>query len=160
MKSLLFAASAALFLTACGISQRTVSPVYTPSAYTVSEYSSYRVSLEQAYRDWRGTPYVLGGRSESGVDCSSFVSIVFDDYFGVQLPMNTRRQMNRGQGVRLQSLRTGDLIFFQTGRRTLHVGIIVEGREFLHASTSQGVTLSNLNDNYWSSRYIGARRVM
>lgn len=160
MKSLLFAASAALFLTACGISQRTVSPLGTPTAYSVSEYSSFRASLQQAYRDWQGTPYVLGGRSAAGVDCSSFVSIVFDDYFGVQLPMHTTRQMNRGQGVRRRSLQTGDLVFFQTGRRTLHVGIIVEGGEFMHASTSQGVTLSSLYDNYWSSRYLGARRVM
>lgn len=114
----------------------------------------------QAYRDWKGTPYVLGGASSSGVDCSSFVRIVFDRYFGIGLPTNTRTQINAGSGIRRMALRTGDLVFFRTGRKTLHVGIITEGKDFLHASTSKGVMISNLNDYYWSSRYLAARRVI
>ncbi|MDX1636739.1 MAG: NlpC/P60 family protein [Balneolaceae bacterium] len=156
----------ALLLTACGISQRTVRPAggtaspSPPAAYAVNRYDAARVSLMQAYRDWKGTPYRLGGRSASGVDCSSFVSIIFDEYFGIDLPYHTRRQLNKGQSIRRRSIRTGDLVFFKTGRRTFHVGIMVRGGEFLHASTSEGVTLSNIHDQYWSSRYLGARRVL
>ncbi|MFH5883109.1 NlpC/P60 family protein [Halalkalibaculum sp. DA3122] len=152
-------------LTACGISTRRAthssgSSSSSPVAYSVNKYSETRVSLKQAYRDWKGTPYLLGGRSASGVDCSSFVSIIFDEYFGIDLPMHTQRLLNRGEGIRRRSVRTGDLIFFKTGRRTFHVGILVEDGEFLHASTSQGVTLSSLYDSYWANRYLGARRVM
>ncbi len=133
-----------------------------PMAASVSKSSANatHVSLMQAYRDWKGTPYVLGGSSRRGVDCSSFVRIVFDDYFGVELPRNTRIQLNAGDGIRRVALQTGDLVFFRTGRKTLHVGIITEGKDFLHASTSSGVMISNLDDYYWSSRYLAARRVL
>lgn len=126
----------------------------------VSPARSMQASLEQAYRDWRGTPYVLGGASREGVDCSRFVSIVFDRYFGVEVADYTREQLQEGRGVNRGGLRPGDLVFFRTGRATLHVGIIVEGEEFLHASTSQGVMVSSLDEAYWSSRYLTARRVM
>lgn len=114
----------------------------------------------QAYRDWKGTPYVLGGSSKSGVDCSQLVNIIFDNYFGIDLPANTRSQLNAGTGVRRLSLQTGDLVFFRTGRRTLHVGIMVNKSEFLHASTSSGVMISELKSSYWTNRYLAARRVM
>lgn len=114
----------------------------------------------QAYRDWKGTPYLLGGESKSGVDCSRLVNIIFDDYFGIDLPANTREQLNVGNGIRRLSLRTGDLVFFRTGRRTLHVGIMVDRNEFLHASTSAGVMISELESSYWSNRYLAARRIL
>ncbi len=116
--------------------------------------------LEQAYSEWKGTPYVLGGYSFNGVDCSRFVNIVFDEYFGKELPTNTRTQLNVGNGIRRSAIQTGDLIFFRTGRQTLHVGIAMDGREFLHASTSSGVTISKLNQKYWANRYLAARRVL
>jgi cell wall-associated NlpC family hydrolase len=119
-----------------------------------------QVSLEQAHRDWQGTPYVWGGTTEHGIDCSAFMQILFDQYFGIDIPRNTKRQLYAGSGIRRRALNTGDLVFFKTGRKTLHVGVIVEEEEFLHASTSEGVTTSSLDDRYWSSRYLGARRVM
>lgn len=131
-----------------------------PMAASVSSVNSARASLMQAYRDWKGTPYVLGGSSSRGVDCSSFVRIVFDSYFDIDLPSNTRTQLNAGSGIRRGALRTGDLVFFRTGRKTLHVGIITKGKDFLHASTSNGVMISSLGEYYWSSRYLAARRVM
>jgi len=129
-------------------------------AASVSSYSEARSTLMQAYREWKGTPYVLGGASSRGVDCSSFVRIVFDNYFGIEVPSNTRTQLNAGTSIRRLSLRTGDLVFFRTCRKTLHVGIITEGKDFLHASTSKGVMISNLKEYYWSSRYLAARRVL
>lgn len=159
-------------LTGCGVVPRSAGPIGSPGAggssaswsppvaASVSSIDEARASLMQAYRDWKGTPYILGGASSRGVDCSSFVRIVFDSYFGIGLPRNTRSQLNAGSGIRRTSLRTGDLVFFRTGRKTLHVGIITKSKDFLHASTSNGVMISNLNDYYWSSRYLAARRVL
>lgn len=131
-----------------------------PAAMSVSAVNSTRASLMQAYRDWKGTPYRWGGASESGVDCSMFINIVFADYFGMDLPTHTRTQLNAGEGVRRTAIRTGDLIFFRTGRKRLHVGIMLDREEFMHASTSQGVTISELSREYWANRYLAARRVL
>lgn len=130
------------------------------AAMSVSSVNRTKASLLQAYRDWKGTPYRLGGASESGVDCSMFINIVFADYFDMDLPTNTRTQLNVGEGVRRAGIRTGDLIFFRTGRGTLHVGIMLDQKEFLHASTSRGVTISELSKQYWANRYLAARRIL
>lgn len=129
-------------------------------AMAVSSLNEAKASLIQAYRDWKGTPYVLGGASPKGVDCSRLVNIVFDDYFGMDLPTNTKEQLNVGNGIRRAAVRTGDLVFFRTGRKTLHVGIAVNSGEFLHASTSNGVMISKLGKSYWRNRFLAARRVL
>lgn len=160
------------FIASCGAVPRATGPVGStksddssessspPLAASVSNVNEAQASLMQAYREWKGTPYVLGGTSARGVDCSSFVRLVFDDYFGIDLPPNTRTQLNAGSAIRRPGLRTGDLVFFRTGRKTLHVGIITGGKDFLHASTTKGVMISNLSEYYWSSRYLAARRVL
>lgn len=132
---------------------------HPPPAMTVSSLNEAKASLMQAYRDWKGTPYQLGGSSKKGVDCSKLVHIVFDEYFGIDLPTNTRTQLNAGKGIRRAAVHTGDLVFFRTGRKTLHVGIAVNQGEFLHASTSNGVMISKLGNSYWRNRFLAARRV-
>lgn len=135
-------------------------PSPSNKAMAVSSLNEAKTSLMQAYRDWKGTPYVLGGASPKGVDCSRLVNIVFDEYFGMDLPTNTKEQLNVGKGIRRASVRTGDLVFFRTGRKTLHVGIAVNSGEFLHASTSNGVMISKLGKSYWRNRFLAARRVL
>lgn len=134
-------------------------PEEPPPAMTVSSLNEAKASLMQAYRDWKGTPYELGGTSKKGVDCSRFVNIIFDNYFDIDLPTNTKSQLNVGDGIRRAAVRTGDLVFFRTGRKTLHVGIAVNQGEFLHASTSNGVKISKLGNSYWRNRFLAARRV-
>lgn len=132
----------------------------SPKAISISSLDEAKASLMQAYRDWKGTPYVLGGASQEGVDCSRFINIVFDDYFGIDLPTNTKEQLNAGDKIRRAGVRTGDLVFFKTGRKTLHVGVAVNSGEFLHASTSNGVMISKLGQSYWRNRFLVARRVL
>jgi cell wall-associated NlpC family hydrolase len=169
---LLTIASAACLLISCGIAKQAVHPSLplphrskpsssSPSAASsISKYAEVKVSLRQAYRDWKGTPYLWGGESHSGVDCSGLMQRIFKRYFGVDLPRTTKRQLYTGTAVSRKELKSGDLVFFNTGRKELHVGVIVKGDKFLHASVSQGVTISSLRNHYWKSHYMTARRVM
>lgn len=156
-----------LTLSACGIANtasvppnRTTGAPMMASVITTPEMNSVQERLYSAHSRWEGTPYVLGGNGSNGVDCSSFTQIVFDDYFDIALPRNTREQLQSGEGIRRRSIRPGDLIFFRTGRNTLHVGIAMDDGNFLHASVSRGVMISSLSEQYWAGRYLGARRVL
>lgn len=125
-----------------------------------SSLNEVQVKLMQAYREWKGTPYQLGGNSKSGIDCSQLVQIVFNEYLDVSLPPTARTQLNAGEGIRRAAIRTGDLVFFRTGRKSLHVGVAVNHGEFLHASASEGVMISKLGNSYWRNRFLAARRVL
>ena len=132
-----------------------------PSSSNLSKNEkAVKSSLDLAYKDWKGVPYVLGGTGYKGVDCSSFMQIVFEDYFELKLPRNTREQMKEGSSVRKNRIKLGDLVFFKTGRSTFHVGVMINNEQFLHASTSSGVMVSSLKDKYWSDRYLTTRRLM
>ncbi|AXI99672.1 lipoprotein Spr/probable lipoprotein NlpC [Cyclonatronum proteinivorum] len=138
-----------LFLGGCG-----------SSSGSRSDSRQVEQRLMQQYQQWRGTPYRLGGITQQGVDCSAFVMLVFRNGFGVEIPRTTDQQMRHGTRIRPQQLRVGDLVFFQTGRNTRHVGIVLSGGRFMHASTSQGVIIDELNQAYWQQRFTVARRVL
>lgn len=120
---------------------------------------SVRSALYSQYGEWRGTKYRLGGMSKQGVDCSGFVYLTYRSRFGITLPRTTRHQSNQGVAVSPRALRPGDLVFFKTGPNKRHVGIYVEDRKFLHASSSKGVMLSSLDNKYWTNAYWTARRI-
>jgi|AntRauTorcE11897_2_1112592.scaffolds.fasta_scaffold00090_25 cell wall-associated NlpC family hydrolase len=115
--------------------------------------------LQLAYNDWKGVPYVLGGLGYEGIDCSAFMQVVFEDYFSTLLPRTTLEQLSTGRSVKKQEITTGDMVFFKTGRKTYHVGVMVNEKEFLHASTSEGVKISPLDHPFWEETYLGIRRV-
>ncbi|WP_202113274.1 C40 family peptidase [Paenibacillus sp. MMS18-CY102] len=107
-----------------------------------------------------GTPYVSGGTSVKGFDCSGFTQYVFKQ-LGLSLERTSGSQAKMGSAVDKDDLRAGDLVFFNTsGDGISHVGIYVGEGKFAHASSSKGVTISALNDSYYSKRYVTARRVM
>lgn len=118
-----------------------------------------RTVLTEAER-WIGVPYQFGGNTRSGVDCSGFVCNVFRSV-EKKLPRNSAEQAQVGESVSVGGTMPGDLVFFNTtGSGVSHVGIIVEGSTFIHASTSMGVTLSNLSEPYYRDRLLFARRVL
>lgn len=133
-----------------------------PSAPPVSAGidSGVRAALYRHGREWHGVPYRLGGASRAGVDCSGFVHLTYRSLFGMTIPRHTAVQAQAGREVSKGSLQPGDLVFFQTGRNTRHVGIYIEGRQFLHASTERGVMISRLDNHYWSGRYWKAVRLL
>lgn len=109
---------------------------------------------------WLGTPYLYGGSSRAGTDCSGFVLNVYRDKTGVQLPRTSQAGFNGGTEVDSDELQIGDLVFFGGGWGSSvdHTGIYVGKNRFMHASTSKGVTVTPLDDPYWTDRYKGARR--
>jgi probable lipoprotein NlpC len=115
--------------------------------------------LYQQFVEWRGVRYRYGGLDKSGVDCSGFVYLTLKRRFGLEAPRSTKGLSEYGIEVSRSNLRAGDLVFFKTGRSKKHVGIYVEDDKFLHASTSRGVMLSDMEDDYWARRFWQARRV-
>lgn len=111
---------------------------------------------------WLGVPYLWGGLDKRGVDCSGFTQAVFADAFNVTLPRNSRAQALTGDAVERPGLRAGDLVFFDTlDRGTVsHVGIYVGNDQFVHASSSKGVTRAALTERYYVRAYLSARRVL
>jgi len=122
-------------------------------------YEDARARLVQEVREWMGTPYRYGGSSENGVDCSAFVQAVLADALAIQVPRTTRAQMRAGSEVDRDELRAADLVFFRTPSRADHVGVYLGHGEFAHASTSSGVMISALDEEYWDGGYRSARRV-
>jgi probable lipoprotein NlpC len=116
-------------------------------------------ALYAQYGQWKGAKYEIGGLSRKGIDCSGFVYVTFKSKLGVVLPRSTELQAESGKSIGKGQLRTGDLVFFKTGIFLRHVGVYLERGRFLHASTTLGVTISQLNDNYWKSAYWKARRI-
>ncbi|RNM10197.1 bifunctional murein DD-endopeptidase/murein LD-carboxypeptidase [Dickeya undicola] len=115
--------------------------------------------LEQ-YASWKGVRYRLGGDSRKGIDCSSFVQRTFREQFGMDLPRSSYEQQDIGVQIQRNKLRPGDLVVFHAGSTGRHMGIYIGNQQFVHASTSIGVTISSMDDNYWKPRYREARRVL
>ncbi|WP_422527769.1 NlpC/P60 family protein [Serratia fonticola] len=132
-----------------------------PPSGRLSDSIMVVAQLNEQLRQWYGTPYRYGGLDRGGVDCSGFVYRTFSDRFDMQLPRSTAQQTGLGTKVSRDELMPGDLVFFKTGsgENGLHVGIYDTNDEFIHASTSKGVTRSSLNNVYWRKVYWQARRI-
>ena len=115
------------------------------------------VSSSMAYI---GVPYVFGGTSPGGFDCSGYVRYVFAQA-GIYLPRTADAQYEMGTPISTGELRPGDLVFFSTyDYGASHVGIYLGDGNFINASSSRGVAIDSLYSGYWGSCYIGARRVL
>jgi cell wall-associated NlpC family hydrolase len=109
---------------------------------------------------YMGIPYRYGGDSETGIDCSAFTRRVYRPQ-NVELPRTSREQASIGFGITDQIMRPGDLVFFDasiTGRIS-HVGVYLGKGMFAHASSSRGVTKSNIREKYYMKRFVKAERI-
>ncbi|WP_017922757.1 C40 family peptidase [Burkholderia glumae] len=109
-----------------------------------------------------GVRYRWGGNSpDSGLDCSGFVRYVFQDTLGMSLPRRAEEMSRVGEKVRMSELKPGDLVFFNTMRRTFsHVGIYIGDNKFVHSpSTGSTIRVDDLESSYWEKRFTGARRL-
>ncbi|WP_417762451.1 NlpC/P60 family protein [Shewanella sp.] len=111
-------------------------------------------------QQWRGVPYRYGGNSKHGIDCSAFVQLTYQQLANIRLPRTTAAQAQYGVKIARSELVSGDLVFFKTGWSSRHVGIYLSHNNFMHASTSEGVTISSLNTPYWRDAFWQARRLL
>lgn len=127
---------------------------------TASKSSSKTSAVINTAKSYIGVPYVWGGASPSGFDCSGFTQYVLKKN-GITIPRVTSDQFKTGVSVSKSNLRAGDLVFFTTYKAgPSHVGFYIGNGNFIHASSSKGVTISSLSNSYFADRYLGARRVI
>ncbi len=111
-------------------------------------------------RSYVGYPYVYGGSSPSGFDCSGFVQYVYKQ-FGITINRTATAQLANGKKVSRSELKQGDLVFFGYGNTATHVGIYIGENQFVHAqNSSTGVVITDLSVSYYDSRYLTARRIV
>ena len=116
--------------------------------------------IVQEAKKYMGVPYVFGGATPAGFDCSGYIQYIFRKA-GHELPRTADYQFFQGTIVGRSNLREGDVVFFETyepGRS--HNGIYVGNGQFIHASSTRGIMISQLDESYWATRYLGARRMI
>ena len=109
--------------------------------------------------DWYGTRYRYGGLDKKGIDCSAFAAGLMSVVYGITLPRTVKEQYKATCRVKKDDLLMGDLVFFNTKGWLSHVGVYLTNNKFVHASTTSGVMISNLDDVYYTKKYIGAGRI-
>lgn len=117
----------------------------------------------EAAREWLGAPYAYAGNSRRGTDCSGLTCMAYEKGAGIKLPRSSREQADYCRRISREDLRPGDLVFFVSSRggsRINHVAIYLGDNRIIHATTSQGVTVTGLDDYYWSSHYYCSGRVL
>lgn len=116
--------------------------------------------IVQSSMRYQGVPYVFGGTSPSGFDCSGFTRYIFAQA-GIYLPRAADEQYELGQYVSYSRLQPGDLVYFTTYEAgASHVGIYLGNSQFISATSSRGIAIARMDSGYWGDRYIGARRVL
>ena len=133
----------------------------TPSSAALKGESSKASTIISKAKSYLGVPYVWGGTSPSGFDCSGLIQYVFQQN-GISLPRTTTEQVKTGIYVSKSNLQPGDLVFLQNTYRqgVSHVGIYIGDGQMIHASSSKGVVISNLSSSYYTQHYHSARRVL
>jgi peptidoglycan endopeptidase LytE len=135
-------------------------PAWWAPAPAAPQTPSITAKLVETAKKYVGTPYVWGGTTPSGFDCSGFIRYVFGQQ-GVELPRTSREMFDHsGKPVSASDLRPGDLVFFSIGKKTTHVGIYLGNDSFISATSSRGIHIDSLASSYWGSKYIGAKRVV
>ncbi|MCW7492391.1 C40 family peptidase [Leptospira sp. 2 VSF19] len=125
-----------------------------------------RKLVDPVGRQWIGTPYLYGGYSRRGVDCSGLTkSILTDSKIGMNermIPRSARDQAQIGKSVSRDRQQIGNLVFFSASPNTskiTHVGMVLDNGNFIHASTSRGVVIQSLNEKWWKERYVTGRDI-
>lgn len=120
--------------------------------------------LYKELKRWLGTPYAHARQDcGEGTDCSGMVMVVYQEVYGIKLNRNSAKMLEQNcRPIDLDELREGDLVFFFTNdeERISHVGIYLKDNKFVHASSSRGVVVDDLRQNYYATHFYSAGRVL
>lgn len=123
--------------------------------------ASANIKLLQAVDSWMGTPYRYGGNDRKGTDCSALCMNIYLEVYRREIARSTRDILEQARVVKRNELREGDLVFFKIkSSRVSHVGIYLYDGNFVHASTSRGVMISNLSEAYWTRYWYTGGRIL
>ncbi len=110
---------------------------------------------------WWATRYRYGGTTGKGIDCSAYTGALLSDVYGLHASRTASAQYGESEKIAKKDLQEGDLVFFSTFRKGIsHVGLYLGNGYFTHAGSSTGVTISNLDDAYWSRKFRGGGRIV
>jgi cell wall-associated NlpC family hydrolase len=110
--------------------------------------------------NWYGTHYRMGGTTKNGIDCSAFSGTLLSTIFSFNMPRTAREQYKICEHLNKEDLLPGDLVFFNThGSGVSHVGVYLANNHFVHSSSSEGVKISSLDEDYYSRKFICGGRV-
>lgn len=136
-------------------------PPQTEAIFKAYMSTNDNIKMSLILQSYLGRPYRGSSKYDPGLDCSEFTKSVYKRYNNTILPRTAEDQFKEGTSVHFNHLRYGDLVFFHTnGKNISHVGIYVGDMRFIHTSSSRGVIITNINEKYWSERYVGARRIL
>ncbi len=114
--------------------------------------------LVKEAKKYLDVPYVWGGSTPKGFDCSGFLNYVFDKSSDVNLPRTVSEIYKKGTNV--SKPQVGDIVFFETYKPgASHAGIYIGNDQFIHSSSSKGVSIASMDNSYWSPRYLGAKSI-
>ena len=127
----------------------------------IEQEDNHRLYVEAS--KWIGTPYRNGGSNRKGVDCSGLTAALYNKVYKVKLQRSSDGQLKKDcRRISKRQLQEGDLVFFhgKRSRRTAnHVGVYLKNNKFIHASSSQGVIVSDLDESYWKRYWLSGGRV-
>jgi cell wall-associated NlpC family hydrolase len=145
---------------AAALVEEKASPSYTFTD-VLGDNAPNNYSLLKFINKWYGSNYRLGGCDKSGIDCSGFSQKLYEEVYCTGLERTAKDQFKKAKHIKkLKDATEGDLVFFHVrSRRITHVGVYLANDYFVHASSSQGVVISNLKDQYWHKYYAGCGRI-
>lgn len=150
-------------MASCGTSRKSVGRSRNLAATEAADPVKAKV-IEKA-KSFVGTRYKYGGTTKKGMDCSG---LIYTSYLAenIALPRTSRAMSHLGKRLNLKEVTIGDLLFFETDKKKRvinHVGLVVEAAPakilFIHSTSSRGVIISSLDENYWKDNFVMARRV-
>lgn len=160
VKHAVLAVLVSFVLGGCASNQH-LSPTPQHSQYHPEESAPGSVKADklwQVFERYQGAPYHYGGTTGRGFDCSGFITTAYRESLGQQLPRTTSLMLRHGEAVSPGNIEPGDIVFFRIAGKEQHAGIYMGDNRFIHASTSSGVIMSDLNGYYWRDRFSQARR--
>ncbi|AZV43059.1 C40 family peptidase [Peribacillus asahii] len=119
---------------------------------------SSSAELVKEAKKYVNVPYVWGGSTPKGFDCSGFLTYVFKESSNTTLPRTVAEIYKKG--TKVSTPKVGDVVFFETYKPgASHAGIYIGNDQFIHSSSSKGVSITSMNNSYWKERYLGAKRM-